>query len=117
MESIEMGIKSEDLVRRCLRVSPPKFNGFIISLTTIVRFTPLTFEELNSMIMEEKMWWKVCNSTNEAYVSNENGRGKAKDLGESFDMKMNIKFFYCGEMGHIVKECHKKQADAKNDTL
>ena len=28
-----------------------------------------------------------------------------------------MKFFYSGKKGHMAKECRKKQADAKNDTL
>ena len=50
-----MALKSEDLAQRLLQALPPKFDGFVMTLTTTIRPTPLTFEEFSSMIMEEEM--------------------------------------------------------------
>ena len=80
-----MVLRSKGLARRCLRVLPPKFDGFVTTLTTTVKLTPLTFEEFNSMIMEEEMRLKVCISANEAYAANTKRKRKAKDSSESFD--------------------------------
>ena len=87
---------------------PPKFDGFVTTLTRIVKPTPLTFEEFSSMIMEDEMRLKVRCSADEAYVVNAKGKGKAKDSGESSDRKKKMKCFYCGKKGHMGKECRKK---------
>jgi len=84
MPTIGMSLKSGDLAQRCLRALPRKFDGVVMALTTSVRPTPLTFEKLSSMIMKEEMWLMVRSNVDEAYVANAKGKGKAKDLGESY---------------------------------
>jgi len=97
--------------------TPSKFDRLVTTLTTTFMPTPLTFEELSSMIMEEEMRLKVCRSTDEAHTANEKGKGKAMDLGNSSNQKKNMKYFYIGKKGHMEKECEKKQENTKNSTL
>jgi len=61
-----------------------------MALTTI-KPTPLTFEEFNSMIMEEEIQLKVGSCIDEAYVVNVKGKDKAKYSGETLDKKKKMK--------------------------
>jgi len=89
-------------------VLPLNFDGFITTLTTKVRPTPLTFEEFKSMMMEEEVSFKVGSSISESYDANVKGKCKGKDSGKSFNQKKKMKCFYHGNKVHMAKECRKK---------
>jgi len=87
---------------------PPKFDGFVTTLTTTIRPTPLTLEEFSSMIMEEEMGLKARNGVDEAYDANTKDTRKSKESSSSSQSrKKKMKCFYCSKKGRMAKECHK----------
>ena len=93
-----------------------------MALNTQVRPTPLTFEELCAMLLEEELRLKSRNKgAGDAAFS---ASAKGKFGASSSDAKKKPKkkkfsgtCFYYDKKGHPIKDCQKKQADEKNDTL
>ena len=52
-------VSPEDMAHRCIRVLPSKYDGIVTTLNTQVRPTPLKFDELSAMLLEEELRLKT----------------------------------------------------------
>jgi len=86
--------------------------------TIALRLRHLMLKELTSMIIEEDMQLKMHLNANKAYVVYVKHKGKAKNLGKSFELKKKkVKCFLCKKKGCMAKESQIKQVDVKNGTI
>lgn len=121
MAAVGVAKTPEDLARRCIRILPAKYDGLVTALNTQVRPSPLTFEELSAMLLEEELRLKTREGGSDAaFFANNKGKGIASSDGSKKKLKKK-KFsgscYYCDKKGHTVKDCRKKQADEKSGNV
>ena len=119
--AIGVAISPEEMARRCIRVLPPKYDGIVTALNTQVRPTPLRFEELSAMLLEEELRLKAREVREDsAFVIKTKGKGIPNSNSENRipkKKKFNGSCFYCDNKGHTIKDCWKKMADEKNEPI
>ena len=54
LAAIGVVVSPEDRARRCIRVLSSKYDGIVTALSSQVRPTPLKFDELRAMLLEDK---------------------------------------------------------------
>ena len=108
MTAIGITITSEDLVRRCIRILPPKYDGLVTALNTQNRNPPLNFEDFSAMLLGEEMYQKMRTGEDLAFLAGSK-KGKGKDScnpssSEDKKNKKKIKCCYCNKVGHKQNE-------------
>ena len=117
LAAVGVVISPEDMARRCIRVLPSKYDGIVTALNTQVRPTPLKFDELSAMLLEEELRLKTREGREDsAFLSRTKGKGtsNSNNVNRIPKKKFNGSCFYCDKKGHTIKDCRKKMADEKN---
>ena len=101
------------MAHRCIRVLPSKYDGIVTTLKSQVRPTPLKFDELSAMLLEEEIRLKTREGMEVlAFVSRTKGKGtsNSNNVNRIPKKKFNGSRFYCDKKGHTIKDCRKKMA-------
>lgn len=111
----------DELITSITKALPKDYNDFISSTTRDGSLKKMTFNELESLLLQEEQIYAKDNeepSTPGAFMAKSKANQISKpaftkqfgnmNIGSS---KSNVVCHYCGKPGHIAPDCRKKQVD------
>lgn len=106
----------DELITSITKALPKDYNGFILSTTRDGSLKTMTFNEFESLLLQEEQIYTKDNeevpSTSGAFMANSKAKQQPKPaLSKQFgnmnigSSRTNVVCHYCGKPGHIAPEC------------
>ena len=106
--SMEVNVEEEDIAMAILCGLPERFEHLIVAIDTTIGDRELSLEFVKSRLLQEEQ--RMSDRAKE-----ESGSDAAL-VGRQFRKRSskNVTCYYCGNKGHIMRNCFKKQRDGAN---